>query len=166
MNLKNKIFIIPIVFNLIVISVLYIDFLLPTNRIDKEIFSSFYNVVNNYPKFKSGGGQDVRCLLECKSGRIYHIPNFPNSFEELTSDQNIEIEKTFFLGKLKQVNFVEINQQFNLSILSENLILIVSIASILISLISLCIEFKYQEILLGGSFVYVLFTCALYFFYY
>jgi hypothetical protein len=164
-NIKNKIFIVPIVFNILVVLFLYIDFLLPTNKIDKEIFSSFYSVVNYYPS-KGGGGKEVLTVLECKSGKTYRIPASPIYSEEEFNGKKIEIEKTFLFGKQKVLRFVEINKLINISLLSENLIIIIYTISIIISLFNLFFEIKFLEIPLAFSFVFVFFTTIIYLFYF
>ena len=163
MNLEKKIFIVPIIFNLIVISFLYIDFYFPVNRIDNEKFSSFYNVVKKYAGLK-GGGREIRNILECKSGKIYYVIDNSAFSEELVVGQKIEIEKTFFFGKPKLVKFIENKKQFNISLLSENLISIGFIISILVSLLSLFFEIKYLEIFLSFATAFVFFTAAVYMF--
>lgn len=166
MRVKNNVFIIPILFNIIVCTFLYLDFVIPSNNIDKEFFSSFYNIVNHYPKFKGSGGDEVLCVLECKSGKTYRIPSFPVCSEEELVGQKIEIEKTYFLGKAKRVNFIEINKQFNISFLSVYLIIILYLISIVVSLLNLFFDIEYLEIPLAFTFVFVFFTLVIYIFYF
>lgn len=162
MKILNKTFIIPILFNLIVVSFCYIDFLLPNKNIEIEVFSSFYNVVNNYPK----GKKEILNILECKSGKTYRLINFPTSTENLLSGQKIEIKKTFLLGKLKSLKFIEINKSFNISLLYNNYIIIGSIISVVLSLLNVFFEINFLEIALAFSTVFVFSISAVYLFYF
>ncbi|MCF8322102.1 MAG: hypothetical protein K9I26_03055 [Flavobacterium sp.] len=164
MKIKNSELRIPIIINLIVVFFLYFDLLLPTGKIVKEEYLSSYNTVKYLPRIKGGGGKDIRNILETKSGNLYYLTSIRNYENEIISGQNIYISKTLLLSKVKSLKVSE-QQKWNVSLLTNYLIISLYVLSTFITIINFFYTNKYFDILLSFSCAYILIVTASYIFY-
>ena len=163
MKIKNSELKIPMFFNLIIVFALYFDLLIPSNKIVKEEFLSFYNTVTNVPRIKGGGGKDIKNILECKSGNLYCLISIPNYENNIEAGQNIYVKETILLSKVKSLKVSE-KQEWNVSLLLNDWILFSFAISIFITLINFYFTNKYLDVLLSFSSGYIFLATVTYLF--
>lgn len=165
MKIKNSELKIPIILNLIIVFALFFDLLIPSNKIIKEEFLSFYNTVTNVPKVKGGGGKDIRNILECKSGNLYYLVSMPDYENNIKEEQEIYVKKTILFSKVKSLKVSE-KEEWSVSLLSNNWIIFSFIISTFITLVNFCFTNKYLDVLLSFSSGYIFVVTGTYLFYF
>ena len=147
MNIKNYDFRFLILTNLIFILILYIDFSIPSIHNKTEKIKSFYNSVNYTPGWKSKGSKEIKYILECKSGSVYYLGKFPEGFENIEKEKEIDIEQTLLLKKVKSLK-VE-NKTYSVSFLSLNMVIFIFIFCTVINLLNIFFTNKVLDIILA-----------------
>ena len=71
-----------------------------------EKIKSFYNSVNYTPGFKSKGSKEIKYILECESGSIYYLGKFPQEFENIKNEKEVDVERTLLFKKVKTFSLV------------------------------------------------------------
>lgn len=165
MIIKNSELKIPIILNLLVVFFLYADLLIPSNKISKEEFLSFYNTVTYVPRVKGGGGKDIRNIMECKSENLYYLIAIPNYENDLKIEQEIYVEKTFFFSKVKSLKVVG-EKEWKASLLLNHWIIFYYALSVFISLLHFYFTNKFLDVLLSFSSGYILVVTGSYLFYF
>lgn len=165
MTIKNSKLKVPIIFNLIVVFVLYFDFFIPSNRIIIEEFSSFYSSVTYVPGYRTKAKKDIRNILECKSGNLYYLTVLPTAKNQLEVGQEIFIHKTIFLSKLKSIKVSE-NQIWKMSFLSNQWIMYSFVLSFIVTLLNFRYEHVYLDFLLSFATGFILMATGYYLYYF
>ena len=165
MKIKNNTFKIPIFFNLITVFILCIDFLIPSNRIVIEEFSSFNTSVKQVPTIRFGATKSIRHILRCESGNLYYVTYMPSAENQLEVGQEIFITKTIFLSKIKSIKVSE-KQVLELSFMSYPLIIFLNVIAVIITLLNFWFEHKYLDVLLSFATGYVLMATGFYLYYF
>lgn len=165
MKIKNSELKTPIILNLIIVFALYFDFLIPSNKIIKEEFISFYNTVSNIPRIKGGGGKDIKNILECKSGNLYYLISIPDYENNIKKEQEIYVKKTILFSKIKSLKVSE-KEDWSVSLLLNNWIIFSFAISIFITLANFCYKNMYLDVLLSFSSGYIFVATGTYLFYF
>lgn len=165
-KIKNNELKIPIILNLVLVFVIYSDYYLPSQNIVEEKFESFYNVVKNLPRIKGGGGKEIRYILECASGNLYHLHSFPENNFEIKKGQKIFISKTLFLLKVKSLKISKESKGQNISLLSNNFITFLFLLAILITFANFIFTNRILDVFLSFSCAYIYLVSLLYLLYY
>ena len=162
MNIKNYDFRFLIITNLIFILILYIDYSIPSIHNKTEKIKSFYNSVNYTPGWKSEGSKEIKYILECESGSVYYLGKFPEGFENI--EKEIDIEQTLLLKKVKNLK-VE-NKTYSVSFLSLNIVIYIFTFCIAINLLNIFFTNKVLDIILAFGTVPIYFIGLVYIFSY
>lgn len=162
--IKNRDFKYLIIFNLIFITVIYFDFLVPFNHIRSEKIKSFYNTVNDTPGWKSKGSKEIKYILESESGNLYYLGKFPLEFESIENGKEVDINQTFLLEKTKTL---KVNgKTYSVSFLSLNLVTYIFIFCIVINLLNIFFSNKILDIILAFGTIAIYFVGLVYIFSY
>lgn len=164
MNIKNYDFRFLIITNLIFILILYIDYSIPSIHNKTEKIKSFYNSVNYTPGWKSKGSKEIKYILECESGSVYYLGKFPEGFENIEKEKEVDIEQTLLLKKVKNLK-VE-NKTYSVSFLSLNMVIYIFIFCIIINLLNIFFTNKVLDIILAFGTVPIYFIGLVYIFSY
>ena len=164
-KIKNSELKIPIILNLVLVFILYADYYLPSHNIIEEKFVSFYNVIENLPRIKGGGGKEVKYILECSSGNLYHLYSFPENNFKIEASQKIFISKTLLLSKVKSLKLDPNSEEISISLLSNKLITFLFILAIFITILNFFFTNTTLDIFLAFSCSYIYLLTASYLFY-
>lgn len=162
--IKNHDFKYLIIFNLIFITVIYFDFLIPFNHHKTEKIKSFYKAVNYTPGFRSKGSKEIKYILECESGNFYYLGKFPPEFEALENGKNVDIQQTLLFQKTKTLKVD--GKEYTVSFLSINLVTYIFIFCLLTNLINFFYSNKILDIVLAFGTVPIYFVGLVYIFSY
>ncbi|GEM_PF-4402077 len=103
MKIKNSKLQFPILLNLVLIGLLYGDYALPSRAAVGEKFDYFRTAATTVASYKGGGGTSISNYIECRDGSYYRIARLPDYADTLKSGEDIYIEQTLLLGKLKAI---------------------------------------------------------------
>ena len=166
MKIKNRELRVPIMLNLIILLAIYGDLINPFNKIYSENFKAIYHIVEEVPRVKGGGGKDVKAILECQSGNLYHLGEIPSELSALQNGQQISITKSLFLSKAYLLTISPKDNKLNISFLLIFWISIGSILSFLIATINCFFKSIFLDILLYLSSGYIFFLTIIYLIYF
>jgi hypothetical protein len=164
MRIKNQDFKYLIIFNLIFITIIYFDFLIPQNNNRSEKVKSFYNAVNETPDWKSGTSKEIKYILECESGNLYYLGKFPPNFMYIETGNEVVIEQTFLFKKTKNLKFEQ--KTYFISFLSLNIVTYIFIFGIIVNLLNIFFTTKILDIVLAFGTVLIYFVGLVYLFCY
>jgi hypothetical protein len=164
MTIKNQSFKILIKVNLIIISILYIDYFIPFNIQTNEKFSSFYISEKRYVTLKSSG-ESYKYILECKNENQYQIGKIPDSAQSFLKNSTILINKTIFFRKVKSIEN-EKNETFIVSFLSTKIVIFIFLFSFMINLLNVFFNNNFLDFMLALASLPIYFLIPVYFFNY
>ncbi|AWA30982.1 hypothetical protein HYN48_13330 [Flavobacterium magnum] len=163
MKIKNHELRFPIILNLVLLTIMYTDFFIPSDNIVEEKFASFDASVKEaayHPKY--GGETEIRYYLECQSGKQYYLYNFPeNDIVEI--GHKIYITKTFLFSKVKYFQVSLDSEKRPLSLLYYGLFAYIISACAFVTLLSIFVVNKYLDFLLAFSTVFICIITLIYF---
>ena len=152
MQIKNHDFRFLVLINLIFLTLLYIDFLLPSETKSEE-FKSFYNVVNRKPNWKSKATKEIKYILECESGENYYLVKFPQDFEKIEKGTKITIEQTPILKKLKVIQLGRKN--YEITFLSLSIVIYIFVFCLIINIANVFFTNTFLDFMLAFSTVLI-----------
>lgn len=160
---KNRNLKFMMILNIILISLLYGDFLLPSNNITNDKFLLSQTNVSGSASWKGRNYQNVENILEFQSQlfRIARIPDYLENFEGKT----VQIKRTLLFSKIKSINLpVEDNDIF-VSVLSLPGIFIAFLLALTITIINFFSTNTVLEFIMSFACTYIYFVTIVYFFY-
>ena len=164
-KIKNNELKIPIILNLILVFILYADYYLPTHNVVEEKFVSFYNVIKSSPRIKGGGGKEVKYILECSNGNLYHLYTFPENKSKIQAGQKLYISKTPLLSKVKSLKLDPKSEEASISLLSNKIITFLFFLATLITIANFFFKNTALDFFLAFSSAYIYLLTASYLFY-
>ncbi len=160
--MRSKSLIIVSIANIFFILLLALDYFIPNDKFESEIFESFYNVTKGYPGKNFRSGKEIRYLLECKGNKIYYIHKFPEKKFEIKKGTKIEINKSILFSKVKFIRFS--NLIHDVSFLSDCIVIILLSFSILISILYLKLNHQCIEFAFAIAIVFLIFLSYIFFY--
>ena len=163
MKIKNQTFKTLIKTNILLILLIYGDFLNPYNQTINKEFESFYNSV----KVSSGRSptKEIKYLLECKNGNLYYLGNFPEPQTSFISGEKITISKTLLFQKIKSIQNQE-GHNFIVSFLYFNIILGIFSIAITFNILNIFFNNKFLDLMLVISSMPIYVSTIIYIFCY
>jgi hypothetical protein len=163
MRIKNHELRFPIILNLILLTIIYVDFFIPSKDIVEEKFKSFDASVKLLePHVKYGDDREIRYFLECQSGKKYYLYNIPEN-EIVETGQKIYITKTFFFAKVKYFQLSLDSKKHTISLLYYRLFAYIIIGCAFITLLNIFFSNKYLDFLLSFSTCFIGIFSLIYF---
>ena len=150
--------------NLILISFLILDHVLPCKESKIEELSSIYGYTSisgssRKPKM------DTKSILELNNGERFRIGKFPE--KEYSKGQKIVITKSFFSSNINKVKILDKDwETLNVGLFSNFIILFVFIAVFVITILNLFINNKLVNVLLVFSMMFLSILFLIYNFYF
>ena len=153
MGLEKKIVNRIIKFNLIIISFLILDNILPGKESEIVEISSFYTFTQNTGNTNKPT-LDTKSILELNNGERYRIGKFPE--KEYSKGQKIVIIKSFFSSNINKIKILDKDwKTLNVGLFSNFIILLVFITVFVITILNLFINNKLANILLVLSMMFL-----------
>lgn len=162
--LKNRNLKFMMILNLILITFLYGDFLLPSTNITKDKFLISETNVSGVSRWRNRNYQSVENTLEFQSGRSYYIARIPDNLE-YAENGIVQINKTLIFSKIKSIASPINKKEIYVSVLSLPEILIAFLLALIITILNFFSTNTALEFLLSFACVFVYFVSVAYFFY-
>jgi len=152
------------ILNLILMLLLFSDFLLPSNNIIKDKFLISQTNVSGVVGWKNRNYQNIENILEFQSGTSYRVARFPNNIENV-EDKTVEIKKTLLFSKIKSLKLPNKENEIYVSVLSLPEILIAFLLALIVTILNFFSTNTALEFIMSFACVFIYFVSIAYFFY-